>query len=167
MPDNEPLWRAENQTGRLKELLGIADTKEAPLRRDVRSLGRLLGNVIKDQEGEQLFETVEALRKLCIAGRGGDYTFAPPLDFFAKLSAREAARLAKAFAMYFELTNLAETNHRKRRRRAMQLSSDLARQPGTIRGTLLRIREAGISFDEMFTVLNLVRVIPVSTAHTT
>src|SRR6266850_3900536 len=125
MPDNEPLWRAENQSERLKELLGIvADGKEAPLRRDVRSLGRLLGNVIKDQEGAQLFETVEALRKLCIAGRG-DYRFAPPLDIFAKLSAREAARLAKAFAMYFELTNLAETNHRKRRRRAIQLSSDL------------------------------------------
>src|SRR5437879_13589042 len=104
MPDNEPLWRAENQNQRLEELLGIvADSGEAPLRRDVRSLGRLLGNVIKDQEGEQLFGTVEALRKLCIAGRDSDYTFAPPLDIFANLSEREAARLAKAFAMYFEL----------------------------------------------------------------
>jgi phosphoenolpyruvate carboxylase len=168
MPDNEPLWRAENQDERLKELLGIVPgAKEAPLRRDVRSLGRLLGNVIKDQEGEQLFGTVEALRKLCIAGRGGDYTSAPPLDIFAKLNAREAARLAKAFAMYFELTNLAETNHRKRRRRALQLSADLAPQPGTIKGTLLRIREAGISFEEMFAALKLVRVIPVFTAHPT
>jgi phosphoenolpyruvate carboxylase len=168
MPDNEPLWRAENQTERLEELLGInADAKEAPLRRDVRSLGRLLGSVIKDQEGEQFFGTVEALRKLCIAGRGGDYTFATPLDTFAKLSAREAARLAKAFAMYFELTNLAETNHRKRRRRAMQLSSDLAPQPGTIKGTLVRLHEAGISLEKMFAALKLVRVIPVFTAHPT
>src|SRR6266481_1924878 len=168
MPDSEPLWRAENQDERLKELLGIvADAREAPLRRDVRSLGRLLGNVVKDQEGEQLFRTVEALRKLCIAGRDGDYTFAAPLDICAKLSEREAARLAKAFAMYFELTNLAETNHRKRRRRAMQLSSGLAPQPGTIKGTLLRIREAGISFEEMFAALKRVRVIPVFTAHPT
>ena len=61
---DEPLWLVKSQDERLKELLGIpAEAKEAPLRRDVRSLGRLLGNVIKEQEGERLFETVEALRK--------------------------------------------------------------------------------------------------------
>jgi phosphoenolpyruvate carboxylase len=46
--DTEPVWRAENQGERLNELLGIpADIKEKPLRRDVSSLGRLLGNVIR------------------------------------------------------------------------------------------------------------------------
>ena len=168
MFDDEPLWRAPNQIERLNELLGATgDNKEAPLRRDVRSLGRLLGNVIKEQEGEQLFEMVESLRKLCIAARSGQAAFEPQSGIFRSMNVVEAAKLAKAFAMYFELTNLAETNHRKRRRRAMQLSPEVAPQPGTIKGTLLRAREAGIDFEGMLSALSRVRVIPVFTAHPT
>src|SRR5262249_51218181 len=61
----------------------------------------------------------------------------------------------------------AETNHRKRRRRAMQLAPDVAPQPGTIKGTLLRAHEAGIDFEGMLSALGRVRVIPVFTAHPT
>src|SRR5207249_5247680 len=110
---------------------------------------RLLGNVMREQEGEPLFEMVESLRKLCIAARSGQAAFEPQSDMFGTMSAVDAAKLAKAFAMYFELTNLAETNHRKRRRRAMQLEPNVAPQPGTIKGTLLRAREAGIDFEGM------------------
>jgi phosphoenolpyruvate carboxylase len=166
--DDESLWRAGNQIERLKELLGATpEDKEAPLRRDVRSLGRLLGNVIKEQEGERLFDMVESLRKLCIAARSGQAAFEPQSGIFGTMNVLDAAKLAKAFAMYFELTNLAETNHRKRRRRAMQLAPDVASQPGTIKGTLLRTREAGIDFEEMMSALRRVRVIPVFTAHPT
>src|SRR5262245_40110500 len=143
MADIEPLWQVPNQTERLNELLGIpSGAKESPLRRDVRSLGRLLGDVIREQEGEPFFEAVETLRKLCIAGRSGQAAFGTQPDIFGKLTAIEASKLAKAFAMYFELTNLAETNHRKRRRVAGQLTSNLPPQPGTMHGTLLRIRDA-------------------------
>jgi len=166
--DDEPLWRAPDQIERLNELLGTTyDNKEAPLRRDVRSLGRLLGNVIREQEGEPLFEMVESLRKLCIAARSGQAAFEPQSGIFRTMNVVDAAKLAKAFAMYFELTNLAETNHRKRRRRAMQLEPNVAPQPGTIKGTLLRAREAGIDFEGMMSALNRVRVIPVFTAHPT
>lgn len=69
MPDEEILWHADNQHNRLDELLGDAtDLKERPLHRDVRSLGRLLGNVIREQESEAFFETVESLRRLSIGG---------------------------------------------------------------------------------------------------
>src|SRR5437588_8974430 len=119
MPDEEILWHAPDQHERLDELLADSHgVKERPLQRDVRSLGRLLGNVIKEQEGETLFETVESLRTLSISGRADEPGFAPRLNIVRKLSIAGAAKLAKAFAMYFELTNLAETNHRKRRRRA-------------------------------------------------
>ena len=62
-PSNiDPLWAAENQEERLRELLGISiEIKEKPLRRDVSSLGRLLGNVIKEQEGQDLFEYLSKL----------------------------------------------------------------------------------------------------------
>jgi phosphoenolpyruvate carboxylase len=165
---DDALWRVQNQEERLKELLGIpAEAKEAPLRRDVRSLGRLLGNVIKEQESEQLFETVEALRKLSISGRADQSAFEPRTSIVRGLSVTDAAKLAKAFAMYFELTNLAETNHRKRRRRAAQVSTNIPAQPGTFKGTLRRIRKSGVGFHDMLRALEAVLVIPVFTAHPT
>src|SRR5678815_3524075 len=146
--DGEPLWGAKNQEERLRELLGnLPEFKEKPLRRDVSSLGRLLGNVIKEQEGQNLFDKVEALRTLSIAGRAGQAGSDARIEIVRSITVTEAARLAKAFAMYFELTNLAETNHRKRRRRASELAFDQPPQPGTFRGTLLRIRNAGITFE--------------------
>src|SRR5439155_25573304 len=114
---DKPLWAAKSQDERLRELLGDpAEIKEKPLRRDVRSLGRLLGNVIKEQEGQDLFETVEALRTLSIAGRAGQSSVDTRSYIVRRVTVTEATKLAKAFAIYFELTNLAETNHRKRRR---------------------------------------------------
>src|SRR5262245_22136913 len=124
MPHDEPLWHVQDQHERLQELLGVsADLKEQPLRRDVRSLGYLLGRVLREQEGIELFETVETLRKTCIAARGDAAAFEPARTTVRNVTVAEGAKLAKAFSIYFELTNLAETNHRKRRRRASQLLS--------------------------------------------
>jgi phosphoenolpyruvate carboxylase len=65
-----PLWSAEDQAGRLLELTSDEpDVKDAPLRRDVRSLGRLLGEVLKEQAGEALFDAVEEIRQLAIEYR--------------------------------------------------------------------------------------------------
>src|SRR5215467_2662447 len=70
-PMPETLWGAKDQAARLAEL--IADTgdrtKEHPLRRDVRSLGILLGRVLVEQAGEALFQTVEQLRRQLIQAR--------------------------------------------------------------------------------------------------
>ncbi|HEX9919603.1 MAG TPA: phosphoenolpyruvate carboxylase, partial [Pyrinomonadaceae bacterium] len=73
----------------------------------------------------------------------------------------------KAFAIYFELANLAETNHRKQRRRARTLSTSLPPLPGTFRGTLGRLREAGMSWQSALETLDRIEVIPVFTAHPT
>ena len=68
--ENKPLWGAEDQAARLVELTSDSpDVKEAPLRRDVRSLGRLLGEVLKEQAGESLFNAVEEIRQLAIEYR--------------------------------------------------------------------------------------------------
>jgi phosphoenolpyruvate carboxylase len=85
----------------------------------------------------------------------------------AGLSVQDAYRVAKAFAIYFELTNLAETNHRKRRRRAGKLNSNQPPLPGSFRGTLLRMRESGFSAEDALSALRKVEVIPVFTAHPT
>jgi phosphoenolpyruvate carboxylase len=64
------LWNVDNQATRLEELTSHdRDLKEAPLRHDVRSLGRLLGEVLKEQVGDKFFTAVEELRLLLIEHR--------------------------------------------------------------------------------------------------
>jgi phosphoenolpyruvate carboxylase len=165
-------WKPENWSLRLAELEArTSDIKEAPLRRDVRSLGMLLGQVLREQAGDQLFEEVEELRQIAIQRReAGLHTedgqaFATALDSVHSLDPAQAYRLARAFAFYFELINLAETNHRKRRRLSLQLSGEAQR--GSLRGTLRAMRAAGITGEEALDWLRSISVIPVFTAHPT
>jgi phosphoenolpyruvate carboxylase len=166
------LWKPENWSLRLAELEArTGEIKEAPLRRDVRSLGMLLGQVLREQAGDQLFEDVEELRQIAIHRREADLqseagqAFATALDGVHSLDLVQAYRLSRAFAFYFELINLAETNHRKRRRLSLQLSGEAQR--GSLRGTLRAMRAAGISGEEALDWLRSISIIPVFTAHPT
>src|SRR5260370_36929264 len=142
MRGREPLWRVNDQSARLAELVSDdGDLKEAPLRRDVRSLGRLLGEVLKEQVGNDLFIAVEELRSLLIERRelhltheglklGDERQLMDRAHRIVNgLDIAQAHRMTKAFAIYFELTNLAETNHRKRRRRAAQVAPERQTTP--------------------------------------
>ncbi len=172
------LWKPEDWRERLEELQSFdAERKEAPLRRDVRSLGILLGRVLREQAGDALFQAVEDLRRLTAESREarlqGDKKKADKLldQAIARIAGCEtgfAEQLTRAFGFYFELINLAETNHRKRRRRAHRLlGSQSPPQPGEMRGTLRRMREAGIGADGAMELLKKICVIPVFTAHPT
>jgi phosphoenolpyruvate carboxylase len=174
------LWKPENWSLRLAELEArTGDIKEAPLRRDVRSLGMLLGQVLREQAGDSLFGEVEELRQIAIRRREAQngasqpedpaseagQPFATALDSLQSLDLVQAYQLARAFAFYFELINLAETNHRKRRRLSLQLSGEAQR--GSLRGTLRAMRAAGISAEEALDHLRSVSIVPVFTAHPT
>ena len=172
------LWKPENWAERLEELQSFdPERKEAPLRRDVRSLGTLLGRVLREQAGDALFEAVEDLRRITTDGREArlqgdakkaDFLLAQAIARIATCDTGFAEQLTRAFAFYFELINLAETNHRKRRRRAHRLlGSQSPPQPGEMRGTLRRMREAGITASEALDFLAKICVIPVFTAHPT
>ncbi len=177
----KPLWGTPDQATRLAELISDEpNVKEAPLRRDVRSLGRLLGEVLKEQAGEKLFNAVEEIRQLAIEyremkhdgtrdrGIASDHELPKRVAVIIRdLNLVETYRMTKAFAIYFELTNLAETNHRKRRRRTAQLSPQRPPQPGSIRGTLRRLRESGTNLETALEWLRQIQVIPVFTAHPT
>jgi phosphoenolpyruvate carboxylase len=136
--------------------------------------------VIREQEGDELYEAVEALRQLAIRHREDERsdevagTAPVAADLMAeaeglveRLSVTAAYGLTKAFTTYFDLTNLAETAHRKRRRRASQLQRADAPQPGTLHGTLLRLRSAGMDRAAVLELLREVTVMPVFTAHPT
>src|SRR5271166_2885696 len=174
----KPLWKADDQKARLYELTAQSDdsAKEHALRRDVRSLGALLGRVLVEQVGQELFDTVEALRRLMIrhrervahspAAKSHGELMASAQAMIAEMDVSRAYQVTKAFAIYFELTNLAETNHRKRRRRARQLHRQYA-LPGSFHGTLLRMKEAGMTAEAALAALREVIVTPVFTAHPT
>src|SRR5277367_6032814 len=114
-----PLWKPENWASRLAELEARSgDLKEAPLRRDVRSLGALLGDVLREQAGEPLYAAVEALRRTAIARReaeapqNGAADLALATAHLQQALARihtysddlhTAYQLARAFSFYFEL----------------------------------------------------------------
>ncbi|HEX4154396.1 MAG TPA: phosphoenolpyruvate carboxylase [Acidobacteriaceae bacterium] len=172
------LWMPERWTDRLAELEARDfDTKQAPLRRDVRSLGALLGQVLREQAGEDLFAQVENLRRASIARREAEEANDPEaalrhleetqaLTRAAAADPQTAHQLARAFAFYFELINLAETNHRKRRRRAAELEEGPP-QRGNFRGTLRQMREAGFTRDDVLALLARICITPVFTAHPT
>ncbi len=170
------LWKPSSWASRLAELEArTGDLKEVPLRRDVRSLGMLLGEVLREQAGEDFFRRVEGLRLTAIrrreaqaAGRqdqAAQLMEAAVRDVHA-LPVNDAYKLTRAFAFYFDLINLAETNHRKRRRLSHQLhGADVQR--GSLRGTLRAMREAGIPAEEALSFLRRIFVVPVFTAHPT
>ncbi|HEX6789390.1 MAG TPA: phosphoenolpyruvate carboxylase [Gaiellaceae bacterium] len=90
---------------------------DAPLRRDVRLLGDLLGRVLVEQEGEPLLDDVERIRGLARAARRGADQ-GELTDAVAALPLERQASVLRAFATYFQLANVAEQQHRIRRRRA-------------------------------------------------
>ncbi len=172
-------WQPAHWSDRLGELEArTGDLKQVPLRRDIRSLGALLGQVLREQAGDALYTTVESLRRIAIARRDaearGDTTGAQRHLEQAQTLTREAAgdpqrayQLARAFAFYFELINLAETNHRKRRRRSSLLDAAIQPQRGSLRGTLRRLREVGYTRESALELLRSLCIVPVFTAHPT
>src|SRR5450755_669701 len=171
------LWNPESWSQRLAELEAQSgDLKEAPLRRDVRSLGMLLGEVLREQAGEDIYGEVEELRQHAIRrreaqtkGRIDEAELLMQTAVFRvdSLSVDQAYQLTRAFAFYFELINLAETNHRKRRRLSVQTTGDATSQRGSLRGTLREMRRVGITADEALTQLRKIFIVPVFTAHPT
>ena len=175
MNNNLPLWSAENQHKRLDELLSTdPDQKMAPLRRDVRSLGKLLGIVLQEQGGQELLDTVEELRRkaqhyreLPVRSSEAAEALSEIENHFKHLTVEMVYRVTKAFSIYFELTNLAEANHRKRRLRTARILSDQQPPAGSMEGTLKRMKSAGIGPEEALSKLETIEVMPTFTAHPT
>jgi phosphoenolpyruvate carboxylase len=137
----------------------------------------VLGRVLVEQVGESLLGVVEELRRLLTRHRDDsrrqnapdfeNSKLAEAHNIVSGLTVEDAHRVTKAFATYFELTNLAETNHRKRRRRATKLHPEQPALEGSFRGTLKRMRDAGLDAAQALEILRKVKVTPVFTAHPT
>src|SRR5579885_3310089 len=111
--------------------------KHEALREDVHALGELIGEMLREQGGVRLLETVEQDRVLAIRRREGDEAAAAQL--MARVRGRppgEARDLVRAFSTWFQAVNLAEKVHRVRRRRQYFLADSGRPQPGGIEDAL-------------------------------
>ncbi len=135
--------------------------KDVPLRDDVRILGALVGDVIREQCGDQFFQRVEHARLAAIAGSEDELR-----GLVTGLPARDAETLIRAFSTYFEVVNLAERIHRIRRRRDY-LRSASEPQEGSLADALTRLTAAHLKQTEIATLLQRLRIEPVFTAHPT
>ncbi|MGG3283801.1 phosphoenolpyruvate carboxylase [Paenibacillus solani] len=139
------------------------------LRRDVRFLGNILGEVLVHQGGNELLEIVEKIRETSKSLRS---VFLPELfaDFKRIISTLEPDirhQVIRAFAIYFQLVNIAEQNHRIRRKRDYERSAGESVQPGSIESAVQDLKERNIPFEEVQEILGSMSLELVMTAHPT
>ena len=141
--------------------------KDLPLIEDIRLLGRMLGDVIREQEGEPAFALVEQVRQLSVAfRRDADEAADKALKKLLKgLSSDQTVSVIRAFTYFSHLANLAEDRHHIRRRAVHERAGNT--QEGSIEVALARLRWAGISSGSVAQMLVKSFISPVLTAHPT
>ena len=143
------------------------EAKDEPLRHDVRIMGTLVGELLKDQGGEDLFEVVETARQRSIRRRENNEGPGEGLaELVSNLELPLAMEVIRAFSTYFQMVNTAEKVHRIRRRREY-LQEFGQYQPGGLEETLVKLKAAGVDRAALQVLLNQIQIEPVFTAHPT
>jgi len=137
------------------------------LRRDVRLLGELLGDTLRERGGRQLFDAVEQVRNLAKATHTDDRPLTDLSDVLASLPVDAAIPLARAFTHFLNLANVAEQHHRIRRRRAYQRDPDSTPQRGSCEETFARLLAGGVTPDRLHDAVCHLRIELVLTSHPT
>ncbi|MDX2287990.1 MAG: phosphoenolpyruvate carboxylase [Hyphomicrobiaceae bacterium] len=140
--------------------------KDAPLREDIRLLGRLLGDTIRAQEGADTFELVENIRRLSVRfHRDDDEDARRQLsDVLGSLGPARSVVVIRAYSYFSHLANIAEDIHHVRRTRAHDLAGSAPR-PGTVARALERAREDGLELADIIHFFSGALISPVLTAH--
>ena len=138
-----------------------------PLRDDVRLLGEVLGRVLRHHEGDEIFERVEQVREAAKKARTLDSELEHIDRLLRDMPMASALTVARAFAHFLTLANIAEQHHRVHRRR--DHARDPAGQPqrGSAAETFGRLRRAGVPADALASSILSMRVELVFTAHPT
>ena len=142
--------------------------KDAPLRDDVHDLGGLVGEVVEDQCGPALLQTVEAVRRASLALYATDAVVCDVEPLRQRVSGRtpgEAQQLARAFSTWFQVVNLAEKVHRVRRRRVYLNGNEAQRD--SLNSAVAEMHGRGVTLEQVFAVLARTSIYPVFTAHPT
>ena len=140
--------------------------KDLPLRDDVGTLGRMVGEVLREQCGEDLYAQVEAIRSSAIQRREEGAADLEPVErAIGEPDAMISRQLVRAFSTYFQVTNLAELVHRIRRIREVLHAGD--ELTGSLNAAFTELRASGISDAQLEPLLERLLIEPVMTAHPT
>jgi len=143
------------------------EDKDQALRDDVRTLGAMIGKLLVEQGGPELFEFVEKARLRSIRRREDNERPGEELAALVDdLDPTMALSVIRAFSTYFQMVNTAEKVHRIRRRREYLLDVGLY-QPGGLEDSLIKLKAAGKTAEDVQALLDAMRIEPVFTAHPT
>ncbi|TYR81520.1 phosphoenolpyruvate carboxylase [Priestia megaterium] len=144
-------------------------TSSTALRRDVKFLGRLLGNVLVYEGGQPLLDKVERIREVAklLREKPDGSVYKELKNEIANLEKPMRQQVIRAFAVYFHLVNIAEQNHRIRRRREYQQQDDSVKQPGSLENAVASLKRNGVSPDVITSLLKTLSLELIITAHPT
>ena len=146
----------------------MTDDPHKALRQDIHLLGTLLGDTLAAQGGRELLQIVEHVRVLAKDARGGDAAeFALLRSELSSMPVALSLPVARAFAHFLNLANVAEQHHRGRRRRAYRRDPAARPQRGSCEDAFARLLAAGISTDQLYESVTALRIELVLTAHPT
>jgi phosphoenolpyruvate carboxylase len=163
MPSQIMPSEPELRSNRAEEIAALE--ADARLREEIRLLGRILGDTVRDQEGVDVFDLVERIRQTSIRfHRDEDRVARRELELILdSMSTAETVRIVRAFSYFSHLANIAEDQNNIRQMRAQNSAGNV----GTLARTLAHAREAGISADQLHRFFGTAQVSPVLTAHPT
>lgn len=141
--------------------------KDQALRDDVRTLGAMVGDLIREQSGDDLYEFVENARLRAIRRREGNEKPGEELaELVNKLDPKAALQVIRSFSTYFQMVNTAEKVHRIRRRRDY-LRDVVHYQPGGLEDTFIKLKASGMDAAGLQGLLDTLLIEPIFTAHPT
>jgi len=145
-----------------------AGFEDAQLRNDIRQLGRILGDTVRDQEGAGVFDLVERIRQTSVRfHRDEDQDARRELDDILNgMSTSDTVRIVRAFSYFSHLANIAEDQNHIRQQRSRVLAGQPP-EPSTIEAAVARARKAGKNVDDLRRFFDTALVSPVLTAHPT
>ncbi|WP_068803783.1 phosphoenolpyruvate carboxylase [Thauera phenolivorans] len=147
----------------------MTQDKDAPLREDIRLLGRLLGDTVRDQQGEAAFELIEHIRRNSVRFRRDDDVAARREleDVLDALSRDQTNQVVRAFSYFSHLANIAEDQHHIRRTRAHLIAGSPPREGSLAHALEEAFDKGGLAAAELVDFFDGALVSPVLTAHPT
>lgn len=148
--------------------LDTSPSKDEPLKQDIRYLGRLLGDTVREQQGEEIFDLVETIRKKSVAYlRDGDAPAKEELEkILDDLTPTQAVDVVRAFSYFSHLANMAEDQHHIRRTRAHELAESPPRN-GSMEKAFERAIAEGATAESLIQFFQDANLRAVLTAHPT
>ena len=142
---------------------------DKPLRKNIRMLGNLLGQVIQEQEGSRIFDLEEHIRLASkqLRDRLNSSDRRNLQKVIQRMKPTDMSKIVRAFTAYFQLVNTAEQHHRVQRRKKYLRAHPRSGYPGSLRQTFEKLKKLNVSENEIAELLSRLAVIPVFTAHPT